>query len=58
MTNYSQHHSTLGKTETISSKLRKESRESTVFPLIQHNLVISSQSNKIGRRNKRNTNLK
>jgi hypothetical protein len=42
----------MGKTETISSKVRNETRVSTVFTLIQNSLGISNHNNKIGRRYK------
>jgi hypothetical protein len=45
-----------GKTETISPKLRNEIRLPMVSTPIQHSLGIPSQSNKTGRRTKRNTN--
>jgi hypothetical protein len=46
------------KTETISSKVRNQTRVFTLSTLTQHSLGIPSQSNKTGRRNKRNTNWK
>jgi hypothetical protein len=46
------------KTETISSKVRNETRVSTRSTVIQHSLRIPSQSNNTGRRNKKNTNKK
>jgi hypothetical protein len=54
----SQHYKKWGKTEIISSKVRKDARVSTLSTLIQHNLGILSQSNKTGTRNKRNSNRK
>jgi uncharacterized protein (DUF1330 family) len=44
-----------GKPETISSKVRNEMRVLTFPTFIQYSLEIPSQSNKAGRRNKRNT---
>jgi hypothetical protein len=44
------------KTEAISPKVRNEMMVPTLSTPIQHNLGIPSQSNKTGRRNKRNTN--
>jgi hypothetical protein len=44
------------KTETISSKVRKETRMPTLSTPSQHSLGIPGQSKKTGRRNKRNTN--
>jgi hypothetical protein len=55
---YCRHHSKWGQTETISSKLRNEPKILILFTVIQHGLGIPSQSNKTGRRNKRNTNWK
>jgi hypothetical protein len=55
---YSQHHINWGKTKAISSKIRNETRVSTLSTLTQHRLVIPSQRNKTGRRNKRNTDSK
>jgi hypothetical protein len=49
---YSQHHTKWGKTKTISSKVRNETRVSTLFTLIQNSLGISNHNNKIGRRYK------
>jgi hypothetical protein len=54
----SQHHTKWGKTETISFKVRNEKRVSTPSTHIRPRLGISSQSNKTGKRNKRNTNMK
>jgi hypothetical protein len=54
----SQHHKKWGETETISFKVRNEKRVSTFSTLIQHSLGIPTQSNKTGRRNKRNTKRK
>jgi hypothetical protein len=47
---------TMGKTETTSSKVKNETRVSTLSTLIQRSLGIPRQSNKTGRRNKRNIN--
>jgi hypothetical protein len=47
-----------GKTETISPKIRKETRLPTLPTPIQHSFEIPSQSNKARRNNKRNTNRK
>jgi hypothetical protein len=52
---YSQHHTKWLKIETISSKVRNETRMSTFLTLIQHSLAIPSQNNRTGRRNKRST---
>jgi hypothetical protein len=43
----------VGKTETISSKIRKETRVSTLSTLIQYSAEIPSHSNKARERNKR-----
>jgi hypothetical protein len=43
----------LGKSETISSKVRNKIRVFTLSTVIQHSLRISSQSKKVERRNKR-----
>jgi hypothetical protein len=43
----------MGKTESISSNVRNETRVSTLSTLIQHNFGMPSQSNMTGRRNKR-----
>jgi hypothetical protein len=43
------------KTETIYSKVRNKTRLSTLSTPIQHSIGIPSQSNKTGRRHKRNT---
>jgi hypothetical protein len=45
-----------GKTETLSSEVRNETRVSTFSTLIGQSLGVPSQSNKTGRRNKRNSN--
>jgi hypothetical protein len=55
---YRQYHTKWGKIETISSKVRNETRVFTLFTVIQHILIIPSQSNKTGRKNKRTTNYK
>jgi hypothetical protein len=44
------------KIETISSKVRNETRVSILSTPIQHSLGIPSQSSETERRNKRNTN--
>jgi hypothetical protein len=44
--------------DTISSKVRNKIRVSILSTLIQHSFGIPNQSNKIGRRNKRNSNRK
>jgi hypothetical protein len=46
-------HTKWGKAETLSHKVRNETRVSTVSILIQHNFGIPSQSNETGRRNKK-----
>jgi hypothetical protein len=46
----------LGKIETISSKVRNETRVSTLSTLIQYIFGILSQSNNTRKRNKRNIN--
>jgi hypothetical protein len=48
----------MGKTKTISSEVRNETKVSHISTLIQHSLEIPSNKNKTGRRNKRNTNKK
>jgi hypothetical protein len=55
---YTQHHTKWGKIEIISSKVRSETRVSTLSTVIQHSLGIPIQSNKTGRRKKRKTNKK
>jgi hypothetical protein len=64
---YHKHHAKWGKTEAISSKVRNETRVSTLSTLIQQSVGIPSQSIKqeeemkgiqIGRRNERNSNRK
>jgi hypothetical protein len=42
---YKQLHAKWGKTEIISSKVRNETRVSTLFTLIQHSPGVPSQSN-------------
>jgi hypothetical protein len=46
----------MGKTETISPKVRNKTRMPTLPTPMQHNPGISSQSNKARRRNKKNAN--
>jgi hypothetical protein len=46
----------MGKTETISSKIRDEVRVFTPPTLIQHSIEIPIQSNKTGERNTKNSN--
>jgi hypothetical protein len=46
----------MGKTETISSKIRDEVRVFTPRTLIQHSIGIPIQSNKTGERNTKNSN--
>jgi hypothetical protein len=46
----------MGKTETISPKIRDKRRMPILSTPIQHSPGIPSQSNKARRRNKRNTN--
>jgi hypothetical protein len=55
---YSQHHTKWRETETVFSKARNKTRESTHCTLVQHSFEISSQGNKAGRRNYRNINRK
>jgi hypothetical protein len=50
---YSQHHTKWEKNESISSKVRNETRVSNLSTFIQHSFGIPSKSSKIGRRNKR-----
>jgi hypothetical protein len=48
----------MGKTESISSKSRKETRMSTLLAVIQYNVGLCNQSNKARERNERTTNRK
>jgi hypothetical protein len=52
MTSYRKHHIKWEKTKTISSKVRNETRMSTLSTLIQHCLGIPNQSNYMERREK------
>jgi hypothetical protein len=52
------HHTKWGKTENISSKVKKETRVSTLFTLIKFNSFGIPSQNKTGRRNKKNSNRK
>jgi hypothetical protein len=58
MISHSQHHTKWGKTETISSKVRNETRVSTFSTLIKYGLGNPSQSNKTGKINKKNSKRK
>jgi hypothetical protein len=49
---YNQHHTKWGKTETISSKVRNETKAYSLPTLIQYGTGIPSQSNKAKERNK------
>jgi hypothetical protein len=44
------------KPESTSSKVRNETRVSTLLTLVQCSIVIPSQNNKMGERNKRDAN--
>jgi hypothetical protein len=46
----------MGKTETIATKVRNDTRVPTLSTPIPCGLAIPTQGNKAGRRNKRNTN--
>jgi hypothetical protein len=48
----------MGKTEIISSKIRSGLMVSTLSTLTQYSIAISSQSNKVVKRNKRGSNRK
>jgi hypothetical protein len=52
MTNLYHHHTKQGKTQTISSKVKNETRMSTLLALFKHSFGIPSQSNKTEGRNK------
>ena len=55
---HSKHHSQWWKTESISPKIRNETRMSTLTTIIQHSFRSPSHSNQKRKRNKRNTNWK
>ena len=55
---HSQHRSRWWKTETISSKIRKKTRLSTLTTIIQHSFGRFSHSNQRRKRNKMNPNWK
>ena len=55
---HSQHHSQWWKTETISTKIRKKTRLSTLTTIIQYSFGSFNHSNQRRNRNKRNPNQK
>ena len=55
---HSKHHSQWWKTESISSKIRKKTRMSTLTTIIQHSFGSPSHGNQRRKRNKKNTNWK
>ena len=55
---HNKHHSQWLRTESISSKMRKETRISTLTTIIEHSFGSLSHGNQRRKRNKRNTNWK
>ena len=55
---HSKHHTQWWKTETISTKIRNETRVSSLATLIQHNFGSPTHGNQRRQRNKRHTNWK